>query len=248
MKKTAVIVTALITAMMLSGTALAETPAPAEPTQANMQTEAAEKAAAEKNAFLSWIGEGADMLTNVLSDGWDKASDAVTSGMDWLDEKIADWTDQAEAYMQQKQWDKKVQDAWETLKTGAQQSGEKAGEKLTEAYHTVQAWLTETGETVDQGVAEAVDRVAEAAGVAEAKLSGWYRKMENYMTEKAGLVTESAREAWNVIKQNASAAGSVAKETLCDAYSAIREWLESLGEPEDAELIQTLDEISAQQE
>ena len=248
MKKTAVIVTALITAMMLSGTALAETPAPAEPTQAAAQTEATEKAAAEKNTFLSWIGEGADMLTAALSDGWDKASDAVSSGMDWLDEKIADWTDQAEDYMQKKQWDKKVQDAWETLKTGAQQSGEKAGEKLTEAYHTVQAWLTETGETVDQGVAEAVDRVAEAAGVAEAKLSGWYRKMESYMTEKTGLVTESAREAWNVIKQNASAAGSVAKETLCDAYSAIREWLESLGEPEDAELIQTLDEISAQQE
>ncbi len=87
--------------------------------------------------------------------------------------------------------------------------------------------------------------MAEAAGVAEAKLSGWYRRMESYMTEKAVLVTESTREAWALIKQNAVEAGSVAEDKLTEAYTAVREWLLEMGELADSEMMQVLEEVQA---
>ncbi len=247
---------AIVLTIMLGGTALAETAAEA-PTGglANVQTEeVVTEAEKEKDSFLDWIGQGMESIYDTFSDGWNKAvdavetgwnkaSEAVTSGIDWLDGKISDWTNKAEAYMQKKQWDKKVQDAWETLKNGALQAGETAEETLTEAYHTVREWLMKVDETMDQEAVEAVDRVAEAAGVAEAKLSVWYRKMEGYMTEKADLVTESVREAWAQIRQNTVKTGSVAEEKLTEAYTTIYEWLLKNGEPEDSELVQDLKDI-----
>ncbi len=154
MKKTTVMAIALVLTMMIGGTALAETSAEAtveSPVETRVE-EAAAEANEEKDGFLDWIGqrmekvsatlsEGLDMAAEAVEAGWNKASEAVSSGIDWLGDKTTDWTDEAEAYMQKKQWDKKVQDAWETLKTGAQQTGEAAEEKLTEAYHTVRDWL-----------------------------------------------------------------------------------------------------------
>ena len=229
MKKTTMMAMALVMTMML-GAAFAETAAEA-PAQSPAETkveETAAEATEEKDGFLKWIGQGLEKASDTLSEGfemaagaveagWNKAPDAVTSGIDWLGDKITDWTSEAEAYMQKKQWDKKVQDAWETLKSGAQQTGKAAEETLTDAYHTVKDWLLQADETVDQKAAEAVDRVAEAAGVAEAKLTGWYRRIESYMTEKADMVTESTREAWTLIKQNAVEAGSVAEDKLTEA-------------------------------
>ena len=217
MKKMMAMVMALVLGVMLCGAAPAEEAAP------------------EKNDFFSWIGQGMEMITDVVSDGWD-----------YISEKIGGWIDRAEAYMKEKQWDVKAQEAWNTLKEGAEHQGEITMEKLTDAYHTVREWIVQTEDSVDQGVAEAVDRIAGAAGVAEAKLSSWYRKMESYMAEKTGLVTESVQDAWSVIKQSAADAGSFTKEKMTEAYAAVREWLCSMGEPEDSELIQTLDEMSDQ--
>lgn len=205
-----------------------------------------------ENTFLSRIGNGAGIVFDAIGSGWqkagnavlagwDKASDALGSGLEWLGEKIADWTGRAEAYMQEKQWDKKVHEAWDTLKAGTQHTGEMAQDKLDEAYLTVKNWLAESSETADPSVAEAVDGIAAAAGAAEAKLSGWYRKMEAYMTEKADLVTDSAAEAWEIIKQNAAVAGSVTSEALDSASETLRQWLSSVGEGEASEAIQSLD-------
>ena len=257
MKKTT-LATAVLALMLLGSAALAEAPSEDEKAENAVQEQTEETEMKEENGedndFLNWIGEGAGMLSDALSDGWDKAkdavqagfgmaSDAVQEGMEWMKEKIADWTENAEAYMEKKQWDKKVEEAWETLKTGAQKTGEVAAEKVTEAYHTVRDWLLESDEAVDQEVAEAVDRVAEYAGVAEAKMSGWYRRMESYMTEKADLVTDSVREAWEIIRRSAVDAGSVAAEKVSQAFETVRQWLESLGETEDAEIVEQLVEM-----
>ena len=67
-----------------------------------------------ENTFLSRIGNGAGIVFDAIGSGWqkagnavlagwDKASDALGSGLEWLGEKIADWTGRAEAYMQEKQ-------------------------------------------------------------------------------------------------------------------------------------------------
>ena len=258
MKKTFVIAMAL--AMMLSVAALAETAAESSAeSMAETQTEeTSAEMKEEKNGFLDWIGQGMDKVSGTLSEGlemagdaveagWNRASGAVVSGVDWLGGKVSDWTSEAEAYIQKKQWDKKVQDAWETLKHGAQQAGETAEETLTEAYHTVRDWLVQTDETVDQTAAEALDRVAGAAGVAEAKLSSWYRKIETCMTEKADLVTESTREAWDLIKCNAVEAGSIAGEKLEGAYTTLRDWLTSIGEPDDSEMMQVLKDMEGKE-
>ena len=252
MKKTVAIAIVLVLTLMLDGSVLAETTAEAP---VNTETPSEEvEVIEEKNGFLVWIGQSMDKVSDTLSEGWNKATDAVeagwnkaseavTSGIDWLGDKIAAWASEAEAYMQKKQWDKKVQDAWETLKTGAQQKGKIAGEALTEAYHTVRDWLVQADESVDQNVAEAVDNIAEAAGVAEAKFSSWYRKVEEYLTEKADLVTESTRNAWALIKQNAVQAGSIAKDKLTEAYAQLREWLLEMGEPADSEMMTVLEDL-----
>ena len=230
MKKMMAMVMALVLGVMLWGAAPAE--------------EAA--AVPEKNRFFTWIGQGVDLLTDAASNGWDYLSSAAQDGWDYVSGKVGGWIDRAEAYMKEKQWDVKVQEAWSTLKEGAGHQGEIAMETLTDAYHTVREWVLETGDSVDQHVAEAVDQVAGAADVAEAKLVSWYRRMEAYMAEKAGFVTESVQDAWTVIKQSAADAGAYTKEKVAEAYATVREWLCLTGETEDSELVQMLDEVSAQ--
>ncbi len=66
------------------------------------------------------------------------------------------------------------------------------------------------------------------------------------MTEKADLVTDAAREAWETIVQNAREAGSVAKEEMDQACDTLREWLNSTGEGEDSEAVQGLDLLEEQ--
>ena len=262
MKKTKGIAIALALELALASgsAALAEHAAEGDKAETKFQTpsEAAEEdSASQENAFFAWIGQkmdqvgttmktGLEMGTDAARAGFDMASEAAVSGMGWLDGKISDWTGRAEAYMKEKQWDKTVLDAWETLKTGARDAGKVTQESLDSAYRTMKDWLEDS--EVDQSVAEAVEGVAEAAGVAEAEVYGWYRRMENYMTENASLANDSVREAWNEIKQYASEAGSVTDEQVRAAYSSIRDWLISNGEAVDSEIIRMLDERSIQQQ
>ena len=236
MKKMTAIVTTLILILTLCGAALAEAPAddPALTPAASQPAATEEPADVSPDDLFSRISQGMDLLSGALSDGWDLMTD-----------QIAAWIGEAEAVMNDMRWDDRVREAWETLKEGAAKQGGLAAEKLSEAYRTVRDWLRENGEALDQAVAETVDRVAAAAGVAEAKMAEWCRMMEKYMTEKSALVTEAVREAWTVIEQNAEEAGTVTREKLAEAYAVVRQWLCSLGETEDSDVILSLDEMSA---
>ncbi len=245
MKKTAAAAAVLTVGMLIGTLGLAETPDPAvgNTAAAESQTEAV----SEDSSFLSWLGEGADMLFDFVSTGWELAGDAAESGMDWLSGKFDEWSSRAETYMKDHQWDVKVEEAWNTLKEGAEHTGAVAQEKLDEAYRTVRDWLTSADETVDQAAADAVDSMAAAAGVAEAKLSGWCRRMDAYMTEKSALVTDAAGDAWDTVRQYTQDAGSVARDRLDEACQTLREWLESVGEGEDSEAVKGLDLITEQE-
>ena len=279
MKKTAAMILACILSLQLGGAVEAEAPEETVPNTEIEVTETAESETAEvpetaeesieENAFLAWLGEGAELLENALSEGWDKASEtvsggwdsalgavksgwskaseAVTHGMEWLREQMSDWTKQAESYMQEHKWDEKVQECWNTLKEGALHQGKIAQEKLNEAYQTVREWIMTSDETVDQEVAEAVDSVAGAAGVAEAQLSSWYRQMEAYLTEHADSVTEEVTQAWNVIRQNALETGTVAQEELEKARETIREWLTSTGADAESEAVTGLELLDTEE-
>ncbi len=235
MKKLIAAVLALSMCMMLVGAVTAETADSAGTVTESTPAPADDDAIAEGNDFLDWIGQGVEMI-----------SGAVTEGFAWLQEKSGEWIEKAEAYMESHQWDRKVEEAWETLKQGAAEQGTVAKEKLVEAYDTVKTWITDSGDAADQAITEAVDGIAAAAGVAEAKVSSWYRMMEAYMTEKADLVTDAAREAWETICQSASEAGSVAREELDKACDTFGEWLESIGEDEDSDAVQGLELVKEQ--
>ncbi len=232
----------LMTLCLMAGTcALAET-AGTDASAEDVQTEE-ETVETEEDSFLSWVDQELDKLTDAVSEGWDKATDAVVSGWDWLTEKSAEWIDKAEAYMKEKEWDKKVEDAWNTLKEGASKQGQVAKETLEDAYATVKEWIEQTGEDADREISEAVDGVAGAAGVAEARFSSWCRRMEDYMEQKADLVTDAVRDAWTVIKEGASEADEAARKKLDQAYETVLEWLKTDETGEGAEMVMELEEI-----
>ena len=133
--------------------------------------------------------------------------------------------------------DQKVEDAWDTLKEGASNKGEVAKDKLDEAYQTVRNWFVNSEETVDQEMAAAVDAVAAAAGVVEARVSAAYRTVEIFMTENSEKVTESVKDAWQTICQSAVDMDAAAQEKTTAAYETIREWLKEFeaSEAENAE-------------
>ena len=127
-------ITAAILAMIMSVTlafgAFAETAETGSEVPSEQVNETLEMEEEDENAFLTWLREGAnlisehaaegwDMASEAVKAGWEEASQAVTSGMEWLQEKSTEWLAEAEAYMKEHEWDRKVQDAWETLKKGA---------------------------------------------------------------------------------------------------------------------------------
>ena len=236
MKKMTAIVTTLILILSLCGAALAEAPAddPAPTPAVSEPAATQEPADASPADIFSRISQGMDLLSGVLSDGWDLMTDQITA-----------WIGEAEAVLAEMDWDDQVREAWATLREGAARQGSIAAEKLSEAYGTVRDWLRDNRSALDQAVAEVVDRVAAAAGVAEAKMAEWCRMMEKYMAERSALVTEAVKEAWTVIKQNAEEAGTVTREKLAEAYAVVRQWLCSLGETEDSDIVLSLDEMSA---
>lgn len=243
-------ITAAILAMIMSVTlafgAFAETAETGSEVPSEQVNETLEMEEEDENAFLTWLREGAnlisehaaegwDMASEAVKAGWEEASQAVTSGMEWLQEKSTEWLAEAEAYMKEHEWDRKVQDAWETLKKGAAKTGEIAADKLAEAYQTVHGWVWENSEEVNEDIAEAVDSLGEAAGVAQASVSSWCRTMEEFMEEKQDLVTEEVKEAMDVIREYARDAESVTAEKLEEASQTVQTWLESVSEESDAE-------------
>ena len=194
----------------------------------------------DEDSFFSWIDKEIEQLSDTFGSSWETTSEALSSGLDWFNGKMTDWISQAETYLQENEWDKKVETAWETLITGAQHTGEVSMLKLNEAYQTVNNWLIESDYGMDEHLADAVDALAEAAGVAGTKLSGWYREMNAFMQENASLVTDAAADAWKIIGQNVSNAASFSEEALTNASKTLESWLRSIGESDDSESIQGL--------
>ncbi len=189
------------------------------------------------------VATGWDIVTDTAAAGWDKTTDAFETGWEYLETHIPVWSEKIEGYMDEHRVEQRVSEAWDTLKEGALHHGEIAMDKLTEAYHTVKDWVTETGGAADQEIAETIDLVAGTAGVEEALRTGWYREVERYMTLKADLVTDAVEESWELIRQNGIEAGSVAEDRLQEAYGTVREWLADAGEPEDSDIMQYLEEL-----
>ncbi len=215
----------------------------------------AEETQTEKDHdFLGWLEDGLNMLTDYAEEawdaagpaveaGWEKAQEAMGAGFETVMEKLTEWVESAESYMAEHGWDRKIEEAWETLKEGAKKTGAVTQEKLEAAYQTVRDWLIQTGDDVDESVGEAVDSLASAAGVAEARLAEWYRTMEDCMEANREKVTAEVQEAWNTVLENTEEAGAVTREKLDSAYATLRAWLEELGEETDPENVQVLEDM-----
>ena len=194
-------------------------------------------------SFSKWIGEGMDFLTEQVTAGWNLVSDEAESGWNQVKEKGSEWAGVVDAYVKEHQWDKRVEEAWNTLKEAAENRDLIPEEKLTEAYHTVRDWLAEHQDEIDQTAASAVDNLAGALGVEEARVSAWYRVVEKFMTENAPLTTQAVRNAWGTIKQSYGEAETVEREKLELAFETVGIWLESLDSAETESAAEALDSL-----
>jgi hypothetical protein len=133
----------------------------------------------------SRIEESADRFLDSVQDTWDAflgmASDAGDVAREWtegalndagtfLGDRFADvsaWFDEVGSFFSERSSEMglSVTEAWETLKGGAEQTGMYSQEQLEAAYRTIRDWFRTSGETVEESVLEAVDNIAEAAGV-----------------------------------------------------------------------------------
>ncbi len=139
-----------------------------------------------------------------------------------------------------------VQEAWNTLKEGAEYAGKYSKEAVTEAYQTVRDWMQGEGEAVDQEAASALDQMAAAAGVEEAELAEWYRTVENFVTSNAEKMTESTKEAWRVMKEANIAGAKIVKEEVMEAYGKVRDWVIDFGTESAETAGEALDHIMAE--
>ena len=133
----------------------------------------------------SRIEESADRFLDSVQDTWDAflgmASDAGDVAREWtegalndagtfLGDRFADvsaWFDEVGSFFSERSSEMglSVTEAWETLKGGAEQAGKYSQEQLDAAYRIIRDWFRSPGETVEESVLEAVDNIAEAAGV-----------------------------------------------------------------------------------
>ena len=232
MKKTTAVAMALVLCMMFGGTALTENALPTEETVSEeiVLAEATPAEQADSHPFLDWIGQGWNLVTDAVEPGVHTVSDTVTSWGNIVSDTMTGWYEAIETYVTGNQWSEDVQNAWNTLKEGAENTGKAAQDELENAYHTVRNWIIQEGDQVDQDVAAAVDSVASAGGVMEATISGWYRTVEAFMASSANTASEAVKQSWETIKQANTEGLSIANDKLGDAYQTVQTWLASLNE------------------
>ena len=232
MKKTKAVAMALVLCMMFGEAALAETAKPTEEpvSEEYVLAKTTQAGQAESDSFLEWIGQGWNLVTDFVESGTATVSETVTSWANIVSDTLTGWYETVETYVTGNQWSEDVQNAWDTLKKGAENAGKVAQEDLENAYHTVRNWMIQEGDKVDQGVAAAVDWIASSSGVMEATVSGWYRTVEAFMTTNANRASESVKQSWETIKQANSEGLSIAKDKLEDACQTVQSWLASLNE------------------
>ncbi len=156
---------------------------------------------------------------------------------------MQEWNDTVQKYLEEKKSSSDVQEAWNTLKEGAEHAGKVSEEAVTEAYHVVRDWTLDTSDAIDQSIASAIDQMASAAGVKEAEIAEWYRTVENFVTSNAEEMKESTREAWTVIKEANIEGAKIAKKEIKEAYTELSDWIVDFG-TESAEIAEeALDDI-----
>ena len=201
------------------------------------------------NAGLADTAQSSEVQTEFpeykswLDTGWKWLQDTVKAGTDYLRENLPVWEKTIEQYYAEFGNDPEVQEAWETLKEGASEAGRVSKEKAEEAYNTIRDWMKENGGTISRDISEAIDRIAIAAGVDEAKLAEWHRTVEEFIAAHRNTMTESAQQAWETIKEYSSETGNAAKEKVEEAYQALSDWFESFNTEESEKAEEALEKI-----
>lgn len=251
MKKTTAIALALVMCLTFGTAALAEAPEAIQvpeviETMAEMPAEeimAEVEETAETESLKDKVEHGWTNLISTIEGGWNTVVSTVENGWNTVTGTLADWTHTVETFVTGRDWNAEVQEAWSTLKDAAAHKGEAALDQVTAAYETVRSWFIQVGDTVDQSVAIAVDSVADAAGVVEAKLSGWYRTLETFFAEHSEQLTEEVRTACDTIRQSITNVGSVAQDKLDSAYQTVHDWIQQQGETEDSVVMEALEGV-----
>ena len=213
MRKTSfVIALALVLSLLFPGTAWADSAVSTEQTGTG------------ESSYLDWLGDGWSWVSGKLQSGYALLDDTVA---EFTGRTIGEWQKTAESYLMSSNWPEEVRNAWNVLREGAENAGSVAAEEATEAYHTVRDWLISSGVLTQEDIAAALDWIAGAAGVTEATLSGWYRIVENYITENRDAMSETVREAWDTIRQAQSQGLEMAGDTLKAAYQTVYNWINS---------------------
>lgn len=186
------------------------------------------------NAFSADASEttGAlkDLLTQDAQSAWASLGEFANQAESWLDENLPGWNED-------------LAQAWSILKQAAIDGSAEAKARALAAYETIRAWIEENGDTLAEDARAVLDALAAAAGVAQAALSDWVRQAQDYLAEHKDELDQQTREAWNTIKQAAADAGSVAADALREAGKALKAWLESRQDSDNAPSADALEEI-----
>ena len=203
------------------------------------------------NGMTDTIVGGWNSMVNAIVDtttgGWNAVVDTVTGGKDAVTGTLSEWQASVESYMQEKNWTEDVKNAWNTLKQGAADAGSVTKEQAESAYYTVRNWFAQTGETIDQGYAAVIDKMASEAGVAEATVSDWFRTVDSYINDSVNQASESVLEAWNIVKQGTLDLNSEARDQLESAEKIIRDWFQTQGVANDSDVAEAFDGIVGQE-
>lgn len=113
MKRTIATVSANVLGItLLSGrTALAEAP--------EVSPSPVVESAVEENDYFSWIGDGMHWIRETYTAG----KNAIVGGTEWLIESMKEWNGSMLKYLDEKKSSPEVQEAWNTLKEGAEYAG-----------------------------------------------------------------------------------------------------------------------------
>ena len=177
------------------------------------------------------------------SEGWRWLKSTVKTGTEYIRENFPVWQEAVESSLSEIGADPGVQEAWNTLKDGAEKAGTVSREALDAAYSTVREWMDTNGKDISREVASSINRMAAAAGVDTAKIAEWVRTVEDFLTANKDTVTDSVREAWEVLKAGAGEAGTVTQEKLTEAYHTLDQWLDGIDTEEAQQAGEALDHV-----
>jgi len=171
MKKMISLIPAFMLCCALTMATAETTPAP---TQDNVTIEESTRIEESTDRFLDSVQDTWDAFLGMASDAGDVAREwtegALNDAGTFIGDRFADvsaWFDEVGNFFSERssEMSQGFTEAWETLKGGAEQVGKYSQEQLDAAYRTIRDWFRTSDETVEESVLEAIDNIAEAAGV-----------------------------------------------------------------------------------